>query len=127
MVAVRSSMSMAPLPQTTPSTSSPPKGSRCQSSGLAGTTSVWPRRVSEGAAGSDPAILATSEARPGCWLVELHVRFRALEVGGQQVGAPALLTRIPAPVVHARVADQLLQQLGRFVHAGRLGDHRLIL
>ena len=65
MVAVRSSMSMAPRPQTTPSTSSPPNGSRCQSSALAGTTSVWPRRVSEGADGSEPSILATSEARPG--------------------------------------------------------------
>ena len=65
MVAVRLSMSMAPRPHTTPSISSPPKGSWVQSSGLAGTTSVCPSRVSDGAVGSDPWILATSEVRPG--------------------------------------------------------------
>ncbi len=57
-------MSMAPRPHTVPSISSPPKGSWRQSSPLAGTTSVWPRRVSDGADGSEPWILATSEVRP---------------------------------------------------------------
>ena len=36
IVDVRFSMSMAPRPQTTPSTSSPPKGSRCQPDGIDG-------------------------------------------------------------------------------------------
>ena len=65
MVAVRLSMSMAPRPHTTPSISSPPKGSCRQSSSLAGTTSVWPSRVRDGAEGSDPWILAISVVRPG--------------------------------------------------------------
>jgi hypothetical protein len=65
MVAVRLSMSMAPRPHTTPSISSPPKGSCRQSSLLAGTTSVCPNQVSEGAVGSEPWILATRDVRPG--------------------------------------------------------------
>ncbi len=65
MVAVRLSMSTAPLPQTVPSMSSPPKGSWRQSSAVAGTTSVCPSRASDGADGSVPRILATSEVRPG--------------------------------------------------------------
>ena len=65
MVDVRLSMSMAPRPHTSPSMSSPPKGSWVQSAALAGTTSVWPSSVSDGADGSVPASLATSVVRPG--------------------------------------------------------------
>ena len=65
MVEVRLSMSMAPRPHTTPSISSPPKGSWDQSAALAGTTSVWPSRVNEGASGSVPVSLATRVLRPG--------------------------------------------------------------
>ena len=65
MVLVRFSMSMAPRPHTSPSISSPPKGSWVQSSPVAGTTSVWPIRVREGADGSEPSSLAISERRPG--------------------------------------------------------------
>ena len=65
MDAVRLSMSIAPRPQTSPSTSSPPKGSRCQPSGLAGTTSVWPISSTVGAVGVRASIRATSETRPG--------------------------------------------------------------
>ena len=65
MVVVRLSMSMAPRPQTIPSISSPANGSWVQSSPLAGTTSVWPSSVKDGADGSVPTILATSDLRPG--------------------------------------------------------------
>ena len=70
IAAVELSMSIAPRPHTSvvPSsarTSSPPNGSRDQPSGLTGTTSVWPIRHSDGAAGSDPSMRATIEARPG--------------------------------------------------------------
>ena len=63
--AVRFNMSTAPRPQTSPSTTSPSNGSRLQPSGFTGTTSVWPIRHREGAAGSDPSMRATSEVRPG--------------------------------------------------------------
>ena len=58
-------MSTAPLPHTSPSTSSPPNGSRDQPLSLTGTTSVWPIRHRLGAVGSLPSMRATSEARPG--------------------------------------------------------------
>lgn len=64
MDAVRFSMSMAPRPHTSPSTSSPPKGSRDQVSGLAGTTSVCPRKHIDAALGSEPSMRATSEDLP---------------------------------------------------------------
>ena len=63
--AVRHSMSTAPRPQTSPSTSSPPKGSRSQLSGFAGTTSVCPISSRLGCAGSRPSMRATRLARPG--------------------------------------------------------------
>ena len=65
IVLVRFSMSIAPRPQTTPSTSSPPKGSRFQPSGLTGTTSVWPIRSRRGALGSEPSMRAMRLSRPG--------------------------------------------------------------
>ena len=58
------SMSMAPRPHTSPSTSSPPNGSRDQPSGFTGTTSVWPIRHSVGAVGSLPSMRATIDVRP---------------------------------------------------------------
>ena len=65
MAAVWFNMSTAPRPHTSPSTSSPPNGSRDQpSASSAGTTSVCPRRANDGASGSDPAMRATNEARP---------------------------------------------------------------
>jgi hypothetical protein len=63
---VRFSMSMAPRPHTSPSTSSPPKGSRVQVFGFTGTTSVCPMRQSRGARGSVPSMRATMDSRPGC-------------------------------------------------------------
>jgi len=44
IVAVVSSMSIAPRPQTAPSMISPPKGSCCHPAGFTGTTSTWPQR-----------------------------------------------------------------------------------
>src|SRR5262245_50599905 len=58
-------MSMAPRPQTMPSTRSPAKGSRRQPDGLTGTTSVWPIRRSVGALGSLPWIRVIRLMRPG--------------------------------------------------------------
>ena len=58
-------MSMAPRPQTSPFTSSPPNGSRVQCAAVTGTTSVWPMRQSVGAAGSVPSMRATRLVRPG--------------------------------------------------------------
>ena len=65
IVAVRLSMSTAPRPHTSPSTTSPPNGSRRQPSGFAGTTSVWPISNSVGAVGSLPSMRATRFSRPG--------------------------------------------------------------
>ncbi len=65
IVAVRLSMSTAPRPQTIPSTSSPPNGSRDHPSAFTGTTSVWPISSREGAFGSEPSILASTLRRPG--------------------------------------------------------------
>src|ERR671923_84413 len=55
--AVRLSMSTAPRPHTSPSTSSPPNGSRRQRSALTGTTSVWPISTSVGAVGRGDGFL----------------------------------------------------------------------
>ena len=58
-------MSTAPRPQTSPSISSPPKGSCAQPSAVsAGTRSVWPINASDGAPRSVPSMRATSDARP---------------------------------------------------------------
>jgi hypothetical protein len=65
IVAVRLSMSMAPRPQTMPSTSSPAKGSRCQPEAVTGTTSVWPISRSVGAFGSRPSMRVMRLVRPG--------------------------------------------------------------
>ena len=58
-------MSTAPRPHTSPSMSSPPKGSWRQWSGFTGTTSVWPMSSSVGAVGSEPSMRATRLVRPG--------------------------------------------------------------
>ncbi len=63
---VRHSMSSAPRPHTSPSTSSPPNGSRLHPAGLTGTTSVWPMKHSFGAFGSLPSMRATIEVRSPC-------------------------------------------------------------
>ena len=63
--AVRLSMSTAPRPHTSPSISSPPKGSWRQPSGFTGTTSVWPISSSVGAVGSVPSMRPTRLVRPG--------------------------------------------------------------
>jgi hypothetical protein len=65
IVEVRFSMSMAPRPQTMPSTSSAANGSRCQPDGLTGTTSVWPIKSNVGAFGSRPSIRVMRLMRPG--------------------------------------------------------------
>jgi hypothetical protein len=65
IMASMSFMSTAPRPQIRPSFSSPLKGSTCQSSFCAGTTSKCPWTTSASAEGSSPAIRVTTEARPG--------------------------------------------------------------
>ncbi len=65
IVEVRFSMSTAPRPQTMPSISSPPNGSRLQPDGFTGTTSVWPIRSSVGAFGSLPWMRVIRLWRPG--------------------------------------------------------------
>ena len=65
IVAVRLSMSMAPRPQTMPSTSSAANGSRCQPDGVTGTTSVWPMSRSVGALRSLPSRRVMRLVRPG--------------------------------------------------------------
>ncbi len=65
IVDVMLSMSVAPRPQTTPSTTSAAKGSRSQPDGLTGTTSVWPIKRSVGALGSLPWIRVMRLSRPG--------------------------------------------------------------
>ena len=58
-------MSMAPRPQTTPSTRSAANGSRFHPDGLTGTTSVWPMSRRVGAFLSLPSILLIKLVRPG--------------------------------------------------------------
>ena len=84
-------MSIAPRPHTSPSTSSPPNGSRDQPLGVTGTTSVWPMRQSDGAFGSLPSMRATSERRPGSDSNDPDVDAGALEVVTEEVGAARLL------------------------------------
>ena len=62
---VRLSMSIAPRPHTSPSTSSPPNGSRVQPDGVTGTTSVWPIRHRVGAITSHPSMRVTTDERRG--------------------------------------------------------------
>ena len=105
-------MSTAPRPHTSPSTSSPPNGSRLQCSGLTGTTSVCPISSRVGAVGSVPSMRATRLVRPGAGLVGLEVEARPLEVAapaGRRCG-PRRPTPT-GPVVHAGVADERLEQL----------------
>ena len=105
-------MSIAPRPQTSPSTSSPPNGSCRQPASLAGTTSVWPINSSDGGVGL-PTLDARDQARPtGCGLVALDVDARAGQVGLEQIGAAHLAPGGRRAVVHARVADQVLQEVG---------------
>ena len=108
---------MAPRPHTSPSTSSPPNGSRDHPSGLTGTTSVWPIRHSAGASGSLPSMRATIDVRPGTAVEPGDVEPGALEVRLQQVGVAHLVAGLGRAVVDALVADQRLQQLG-----GRTGE-----
>ena len=63
---VTSSMSTAPRPHTSPSMSSPPKGSCFHPDAVTGTTSVWPMKWRDRAFGSLPSMRRTRLARPGC-------------------------------------------------------------
>ena len=101
IVAVRLSMSTAPRPQTSPSTSSPPNGSRCQPSAFTGTTSVWPISSSVGAVGSLPSMRATRLSRPGCAVVALEVEAGVAEVLREHVGAARLEAGLRRAVVDA--------------------------
>ena len=105
-------MSTAPRPHTKPSTISPPNGSRLQPSGFTGTTSVWPMSSSVGASGSVPSIRATRLCAPGLRLVALDVEPAPAEVPREQVDAADLVARRDRAVVHALVADELLQEVG---------------
>ena len=117
-------MSIAPRPQTSPSTSSPPKGSCRQRDPLAGTTSVWPissKRRCVGITPFDPGHEARATRRGG---VALEVESRPLEVGRQQVGAELLLARLDGAVVHAPVAHERLEELRAFAfEAHRRATH----
>ena len=113
-------MSTAPRPHTSPLTSSPPKGSRVQVLGFTGTTSVWPMRHSVGAFGI-AALDAGHEARAARGvrgLVDLEVEAAALEIAAQRVAVARLLAGEQRAVVHALVADHLLQQLHRLAGQG---------
>src|SRR3954464_9141019 len=93
--AVRFNMSTAPRPHTSPSTSSPPNGSRSQPSGFTGTTSVWPisrrrgvrgpRRRARGGRGPPPLGGGGGVGPPGLRLVGLDVDRRALEEALERV------------------------------------------
>ena len=119
-------MSTAPRPHTSPSMSSPPNGSCRQPSGFTGTTSVWPMSSSVGASGSR-ALDARDEARaPGRGLVALDVEPGAFEVGLR--AGPTLRTSCPdvvGAVVHARVADEVLQEIGDLVGRDRVAHARV--
>ena len=72
------------------------------------------------------ALDAGDEVCPaGDGLEALEVESGALEVGGEDVGARGLAAGLLGAVVHAAIADQLLQELGHFpggvVHAGTVG------
>ena len=61
----------------------------------------------------------------GDGLEALEVEPGAFEVGGEDIGARRLAARLLGAVVHASIADELLQELGHFpggvVHAGTVG------
>ncbi len=93
---VSPSMSIAPRPQTQPSTSSPPNGSRVHPSGSTGTTSVCPTSASDGAPGSVPRRRATSDVRPGCGSTHSTSRPRPSSTSAT---ARALRASCPEPTV----------------------------
>ena len=117
-------MSIAPRPQTTPSTSSAPNGSRVQASASTGTTSMWERSTSGGSvAGPDAGRRAKHEPRPGVELDDLGRDPRALE----HLGAVARGRRLPATRVTAggdvgsavgRVDGRDPDQPAEVLHAG---------
>ena len=108
-------MSMAPRPHTSPSTSSPPNGSRSHPLGVTGTTSVWPMRHSaRRARDRSPRCGRRASGGPGVRLEAVDVEPGALEVVARARRRAHLVARSGRAVVDARVADELLQQLGHF-------------
>ena len=107
-------MSTAPRPHTSPSIElAAERIARASASSLTGTTSVWPSSSSVGASGSEPSMRATRLARPGCGSYDLDV-----EPGAARGGCASTSTLRASPpdvdvaVVDARVADELLQEVG---------------
>ena len=109
-------MSMAPRPHTSPSISSPPKGSWDQSVAV-GRHHVGVPEQGEGRCRRVACRRAWPPARsgPGCGLVGLHFHARPLEVVLEEVGAALLLARARRAVVDAAVPDQVLEEVGGLV------------
>ena len=104
-------MSIAPRPHTQPSMISPPKGSSDHLAAFTGTTSVWPRRQSVGASGSEPSMRAIKFDATRRGVEPLDVEARAREVGVEQVDVADLVTRCGRAVVDALVPDEQLHEL----------------
>ena len=110
--AVRFSMSTAPRPHTSPSMSSPAE--RIMAPVLAvGRHDVGVAEEQErggfGVGALDPG---HERGAAGTGLVDLEVQARSFEHGPDHLAAPGLLARLRGAVVHAGVADELLEQLG---------------
>jgi hypothetical protein len=118
-------MSTAPRPQTSPSTSSPPKGSLDQPSGVTGTTSVCPLRHSSRPAGSVALDAGDERGAPRRCVEQFEVDPAALEEGAEHLGVADLLAGLDRALVHAGVADHPSEQLDGL--RGQRGIHTAII
>ena len=112
-------MSTAPRPHTSPSMTSPPKGSRDQRFSLTGTTSVWPISSSDGASGSRPSMDARRLVRPG---TGSNLSSSSPGPSRTEASRSALRTSWPdssRPSLTTPVGDQPTQQVG---HLGGRGS-----
>ena len=115
IVAVRLSMSTAPRPHTSPSTTSPPNGSRLPAVGVRGhdvgvTHEQQRRRGRIAAFDARDEVLAA-----GLRDVALEIEPGVAEVLREQIDAARLESRLRRAVVDALVADELREQIDRFV------------
>ena len=106
-------MSTAPRPHTSPSTISPPNGSRCQPSGVhrhdVGVAHQQQRRRVRDRC---PRCARRGSRGPGCGVVALEVEAGVAEVLREHVGAARLEPRLGRAVVHALVADEVREEVG---------------